>query len=437
MNSCINRSMKKSIGALVFFLITLAQGTLAQGQLAQDTHWVATWGTSPLLAVASLPTWIQPPPADQMPADPPPSPIPPVPPELNEQTVRMVVRTSIGGDRLRLQFSNAQGLDPVSLGAVNIARHHGNGSVDPASNRAVTFNGKPSVTLRPGALVISDPVDLATASLQELAVSVYLPSSTVTDTRHELGLNTTYIVPGNAVANAEVAVDNSNRSYFWLTGIETVAPSNAATIVAFGDSITDGYATTADSHRAWPALLANRLQDNPATADLGVINMGISGNRVLRNNIGTSALARFDRDVLARSGVAWVILMEGINDITWSALPGAPVSQQASADAIIEGLSQLVDRAHAHGIKVMGATLTPMEGLWLFNEETEAMRLAVNEWIRTSGKFDAMVDFDAATRNPQRPSQLHPTQDSGDHIHPNDAGNAAMADVIDITAFLR
>ena len=437
MNRPVYRSINKSISALFFCLITLAQGAFSQGQLAQDVHWVATWGTSPLLAVASLPTWIQPPPADQLPADPPPSPIPPVPAVLNDETVRMVVRTSIGGDGLRLQFSNAQGLDPVILGAVHIASHSGNGAIEPASDRAVTFSGKPSVTLRPGALVISDPVELKTEALEELAVSVYLPLPTATDTRHELGLNTTYIVPGNAVVDPGPTSNNSNRSYFWLTGIETIAPTYSATIVAFGDSITDGYATTADSHRAWPALLANRLQDNPATANLGVINMGISGNRVLRNNIGTSALARFDRDVLARSGVAWVILMEGINDITWSALPGAPVSEQASADAVIEGLSQLVDRAHAHGIKVMGATMTPMEGLWLFNEETEAMRLAVNEWIRTSGKYDAVVDFDAVTRDPQRPSQLRPAQDSGDHIHPNDAGNAAMADAIDITEFLR
>ncbi len=429
--------MKGIITALLFCVVTLTHETLAQGVLAQDTHWVATWGTSPLLAVESLPDWIQPPPADSLPADPPPSPIPPVPAELNDQTVRMVVRTSIGGEGLRLQFSNARGLDPVTLGAVHIARHRGNGTIDPDSDRVVNFSGKNSVNLRPGALVISDPVNLSTAALEELAVSVYLPSSAATDTRHELGLNTTYIVPGNAVATAVPATGESNRSYFWLTGIETAAPTNTATIVAFGDSITDGYATTADSHRAWPALLAKRLQDNPATSGLGVINMGISGNRVLRTNIGASALARFDRDVLARSGVAWIILMEGINDITWSALPGAPVNEQASAQAIIEGLSQLVDRAHAHGIRVMGATMTPMEGLWLYSEETESMRQAVNEWIRTSGKYDAVVDFDAATRDPQRPTQLHPARDSGDHIHPNDAGNAAMADAIDITDFLR
>jgi lysophospholipase L1-like esterase len=343
----------------------------------------------------------------------------------------MVVRTSIGGDRLRLQFANALDLEPVLLGAVHVARHRGNGSIDRASDRAVTFGGKPSVTVRPGALVISDPVDLASPALTELAVSVYLPGPTNTGGRHELGLNTTYIVPGNAVGKASLADNNTNRSYFWLTGIETAAAADATTIVAFGDSITDGFATTADRHQAWPAQLAQRLQNNPGTGHLGVINMGISGNRVLRKRAGASALTRFDRDVLARQGVSWIILLEGINDITWSALPGVPAGEQASAEAIIEGLSQLVARAHAHGIRVMGATLTPMGGLWLFNEDTEAMRQAVNDWIRHSGTFDAVVDFDAVTRDPRQPAQLRPGYDSGDHIHPNDAGNAAMAGAID------
>ena len=170
---------------------------------------------------------------------------------------------------------------------------------------------------------------------------------------------------------------------------------------------------------------------------LGVINAGISGNRVLRNLAGSSALTRFDRDVLTRSGVNWIILLEGINDINFTALPNAPKSQHATAAQIIEGLSQLVDRAHARGIKVMGATLTPMGGLWLFNQQTEGMRLAVNEWIRNSGKYDAIVDFDAVTRDANAPSQLKAEYNSGDNIHPNDAGNKAMAAAIDISVFTR
>jgi lysophospholipase L1-like esterase len=410
------------------------------GAQAQDSRWVASWGTAQPLAVVTPPSWVQPPPADQRPANPPPSPIPPVPQELNDQTVRMIVRSSVGGDAVRIQLANAQGTEPVRIGAVHVALHGDDSAIDLATDRAVTFGGNANVTLYPGALVISDPIDLAVPALGELAVSVYVPDSTPTTTRHELGLNTTWIVAGNATGAASVAEASgasTNRSYFWLSGVEVLASAPSAAIAAFGDSITDGYATTADAHRAWPALLAERLRSEAPATPFGVLNLGISGNRVLRDNIGVSALARFDRDVLAREGVRWMILLEGINDITWSALPGIPESQQASAGQIIEGLSQLVDRAHAQGINVMGGTLTPMAGLWLFNAETEALRQAVNAWIRDGGKFDAVVDFDAVTRDPADPTRLKPEYDSGDHIHPNDAGNAAMAQAIDLAIFTR
>jgi lysophospholipase L1-like esterase len=288
--------------------------------------------------------------------------------------------------------------------------------------------------------MVSDPVTLAVPALAELAVSVYVPEPAPTTTRHELGLNTTWIAAGDATGAASLAQAagvSTNRSYFWLSGIEVLAPADSNALAAFGDSITDGYATSADAHRAWPALLAQRLRNERPGTQLGVLNLGISGNRVLRDNIGSSALTRFDRDVLARAGVRWMILLEGINDITWSALPGVPDAQKASADQLIEGLSQLVDRAHAHGIKVLGGTLTPMGGLWLFNAQTEALRQAVNAWIRESGKFDAVVDFDAVTRDPADPTRLKPEYDSGDHIHPNDAGNAAMAQAIDLDILAR
>jgi lysophospholipase L1-like esterase len=284
--------------------------------------------------------------------------------------------------------------------------------------------------------MVSDTVDLELPPLTELAVSLYLPESADTRAKHELGLNTTFIADGNVVSATTLDASETNRSYFWLTGIEVEAAPFAATIVAFGDSITDGFSTTADRHQAWPALLAQRLQQNADTRHLGVINMGISGNRILRNRAGSSALIRFDRDVLARSGVQWVILLEGINDINFTALPGAPQSEHTTAEEIIDGLSQLADRAQAHGIKVMGATLTPMGGLWLYNDKTEAMRQAVNQWIRSSGKFDAVVDFDAVTRDPENPGHLSPAFNSGDNIHPNDAGNVAMAQTIDISAFV-
>jgi lysophospholipase L1-like esterase len=216
-----------------------------------------------------------------------------------------------------------------------------------------------------------------------------------------------------------------------------LAPQDVGAIVALGDSITDGVSTTPDTHRTWPALLAEKLQQSRATSRWAVVNAGISGNRVRRDVIGTSALGRFDRDVLARAGVKWLVLFEGINDVTFSALPGVPQGQRATSAELIEGLGQLVDRARARGIKVLGGTLMPMSGLWLHNAETEATRQAVNEWIRTSGKFDAVADFDAVTRDPREPTRLSPAYDSGDHIHPNDAGNAAMVGAVDTALFAR
>ena len=412
-------------------LLCLATGSLHAQQ------WVASWGTATALDVYSPPAWIQPPPADTLPADPPPSPVVPVPASFEDQSLRMIVRTSVGGSQLRLQFSAALGTAPTRLESVHVALHAGNGAIDASSEHVVTFAGSPSVTLHPGALVLSDPVMLALPPLTEVAVSVYLPETADTRSFHELGLNTTYVASGNAVSAARFPGNETNRSYFWLTGLEVLAPAGSGTVVAFGDSITDGYSTTPDAHRAWPALLAERLQALPGTGRLGVINMGISGNRVLREFVGSSALARFDRDVLARSGVEWIVLLEGINDINFTALPGAPLSQQTSAEEIIEGLSQLVARAHARGIKVMGATLLPMGGLWLHNPQTEAMRQAVNNWIRSSNTFDAVVDFDALVRDPADPQRLRGEYDSGDFIHPNDAGNAVMAEAIDLDVFGR
>jgi lysophospholipase L1-like esterase len=347
------------------------------------------------------------------------------------------VRTSVGGSRLRLTLSNAAGIAPVRVGEVHVALHERDSEIIAASDRRVTFGGHPSFMVQPGALVVSDPVELPLPALVELAVSLYLPEANTAVTTHELGLNTTYVAGGNAAGDTALPRAATNLTYFWLAGVEVHAPASAGTILTFGDSITDGFSTTPNAHRAWPALLAAKLQSDRTTAHWGVVNAGISGNRVRRDLVGTSAAARFDRDVLGRAGVRWVVLFEGINDITFSALPGVPDSERTTADELIEALSQLVDRAHARGIKVLGATLMPMGGLWLHNAETERMRQNVNRWIRTGGKFDAVVDFDAVTRDPQQPERLRPDFDSGDRIHPNDAGNAAMAGAIDTGIFNR
>jgi lysophospholipase L1-like esterase len=334
-------------------------------------------------------------------------------------------------------LSNALGTQPVQIGAVEVALRAHDSTIVAATARAVTFGGRASFAIQPGSLVVSDAVSLRVPALTEVAVSLYLPEDTRVVTTHEIGLSTTYVAPGNVAAAASLPSSAAtNLTYFWLAGIEVLASAEAGTIVAFGDSITDGVATTPDTHRTWPALLAAKLQSGK-TRHWAVVNAGISGNRVRRDVIGTSALGRFDRDVLGRAGVEWLVLLEGINDITFSALPRAPVNERTTAEQLIEGLEQLVDRAHAHGLRVAGGTLLPMGGLWLHNDETEAMRQRVNDWIRTSGVFDAVVDFDAVTRDPQRRERLRAELDSGDHIHPNDAGNAAMAEAIDVSIFDR
>jgi lysophospholipase L1-like esterase len=402
----------------------------------RDQHWVSTWGTAQQLAAETLPAWVVPPPRE--PNEPPPRALlPPYPSSFRDETVRMIVRTSIGGERLRLTLSNALGRSEVHIGAVHVALRKRGSAIAVATDRAVTFGGKASFAVQPGTLVVSDPVELAVPPLTELAVSLHLPNETHGVTTHEFALNTTYVVAGNGAAAASLTNPRTNFTYFWLTGVEVLVSTDVGAIVALGDSITDGVTTTFDTQRAWPALLAAKLQSTTATRNWAVINAGISGNRVRRDVIGRSALGRFDRDVLARPGVEWLVLFEGINDITWSALPAVPDSERAAAEGVIETLEQIVDRAHARGIKVMGGTLMPMGGLWLHNAETEAMRQAVNEWIRTSGKLDAVADFDGATRDPNQPARLLPQFDSGDHIHPNDAGNAAMADAVDTTIFGR
>ena len=421
--------------------VALAAIACAFAAPAQNTrrgeHWVSTWGTAQQFAVETRPPWVAPPPRTANDPPPPPSPIPPYPETFADQTVRMVVRASVPGRRVRVTLSNALGFEPVRIGTVHVGLRERGSAIVAGTDRAATFGGRTAFTIEPGALVVSDEIELAVPALAELAVSLYLPERTGRATTHELGLNTTYVAQGNATAAASLAGAATNRTYFWLAGVEVLAPAKAGAIVAFGDSITDGFTSTPDAHRAWPALLAARLQRAAATAHWGVVNVGIAGNRVRRDLVGTSGLARFDRDVLSRSGVRWLMLFEGINDINFTALPGAPANQHTTAEQLIEGLSQLVDRAHARGIKVMGGTLMPMGGLWLHNPQTEGIRQAVNDWIRSGGKFDAVVDFDAVTRDPAKPERLHPDFDSGDHIHPNDAGNAAMADAVDIAAFDR
>ena len=390
-------------------------------------HWVATWAASPQQPRVIVPAAPQAPPTAQ------PNTAPPPIASFNNQTVRMMVHTSIGGRRVRVQLSNVFGTGPLMVGAAHIAIRGKDSAIVPGSDRALSFSGKPSFSIPPGALIVSDPVDLEVPKMGDLAISVYIPAESGPLTMHAVGLHNTYISkPGDFTAQPDISDPAAtSQSWYWLSGVEVLAPADTGTIVAFGDSITDGTRSTLETNHNWPNYLAQRI------SNIAIIDEGIAGNRILRDTVGPSALARFDRDVLTQSGVRWMTILEGINDIGNSTRPNTniPASEVVSADDLIGGLRQMIERAHSHGIKVVGCTLLPYEGAAYYSEKGEVIRQAVNQWIRTGGAFDAVIDFDGVTRNPDAPKQMRADYDSGDHLHPNDAGYKAMADSIDLSIF--
>ena len=433
----------------IAFLFTFVITTSAA--LAQD-RWVATWATSPqtssfgFAAPKQKPDAKAPAAKSQEPAAPKQKPEAKVPAaktaapaffatpdRLDNQTVRQVVRTSVGGTSVRVRISNAHGTGPLTVGAARIAIPGKESAIVPGSDRELTFNGKPSFIIPPGALAVSDPVDMKVPALGHLSISLYVTGDPTEPTVHLTGLRTTYMTKtGDFTKNTELADTTTIQSWYWITGVDVLAPSNAATIVAFGDSITDGATSTPDADRSWPSRLAERLAANKNTANVAIVNHGISGNQLLSDGAGISALARFDRDVLAQPGVKWFVLLEGINDIGMSSMGGGNV---ISAERLIAAHKQMIDRAHLHGIKAIGATLLPYGGASYYSEQGEAVRQAVNQWIRTSGAYDAVVDFDAKLRDAQKPNEMNPAYYINDHLHPNDEGYKIMADAFDLEIF--
>ena len=347
----------------------------------------------------------------------------------------MIAHTSIGGRRVRIELSNAFGSAPLVVGAAHVALRDKESAIVAASDRAVLFGGRPTCWIPPGATVISDPVNLDAPAASDLAVSIYIPGNATADTMHAVGLHTTYVSKeGDTTGVPTMADATTTQSFYFLTNVDVLAPTDAAAIVTFGDSITDGAVSTPNTDRSWPSFLARRLAANGG-ANIAVLNQGISGNRLLRDGAGVNALARFDRDVLAQPGVKWLMILEGINDIGLGSRPDTPVTDAVGSDELVAALKQLIERAHVRGIKVIGGTLTPYEGAAYYSEGGEMIRETVNQWIRSAGAFDAVVDFDAATRDPEHPKQFRAGFNNGDHLHPNDAGYEAMADAIDLAVF--
>ncbi|WP_201313493.1 SGNH/GDSL hydrolase family protein [Dyella sp. EPa41] len=375
-----------------------------------EAHWIGAWSASPDAAG----------------------------PAVSDQTIRQVVRISAGGTAVRVRLSNLDGAAPLMLGPVRVASHTEGGAIAPGTDHAVSFNGKPTITLAKGEAAWSDAVEMTVRPLQELAVSLYVPANAgVASTLHSAAMATAYLTEqGDATTSVRFPGTETNGSRFFLTDVDVASVPEGATIVAFGDSITDGVGSNADAQQRWPDDLATRLQGDARFQAVGVANAGIGGNRILHDDYGPSALSRFDRDALDKANVRWIVLLEGINDIGNSG-PQAKAEDRVTAEQVTGGMKTLIQRAHARGIRIVGATLTPFGGAsWPYHSAAnEAKRKAVNDWIRHGGAFDAVVDFDKAIRDPAHPDRMLPAYDSGDHLHPNGAGYKAMAASIDLGLF--
>ncbi len=401
----------------IALLLAFASAALAAGA----DHWIVIWGASPAPQLADE--------AQQRAAK----------VLFDNQTLREIVHTSLGSGTLRVRLSNAYGKQTLEIGAAHLALRAKGSEIVSGSDRALTFSGRAAVAIPPNALVLSDPVKLDAAAAADLAISIFLPKAAAGAGIHYGAQQTSYIGSGDLTGAASFPQPGTIASWVFLTAVEALEPAAASTVVTFGDSITDGARSTADTNHRWPDILAGRLLARHGRSPIAVLDAGIGGNRILHDGttnvrFGVNALARFDRDVLAQPGVKYVVVLEGINDLGHAGT-SAPVDEMVSAEDLIAGMKQMIERAHEKGLKIFGATLTPFEGAAYFSPEREVKRKALNEWIRTGKAFDGVIDFDKAARDPEHPDRFLPAYDSGDHLHPGDAGYKAMGEAIDLSLF--
>ena len=415
---------KKILPAIVLALtvaLTLATLSLAKTRSKPaQTVWAGSWATSQQI----------PEPANALSPD-----------DLHDATLRQIVHRSLGGSTLRVHLSNAFGTEPLRFTSVHIAQPLSPAAarIDPATDHTLTFSGHPEVIVPAGAEYISDPIAYPVAPLSSLAITFHLDEPPAQQTGHPGSRATSYLVHGDQVSAADIPDAKKIDHWYQLAEVDVAAPSSTAAIVTLGDSITDGHAATTNGNDRWPDVLAARLQASAKTRTLGVLNQGIGGNHLLTDGLGPNALARFDRDVLAPSGAKYVILLEGVNDLG-GLTRIAEVSRQehdALVARILDAYRQIVLRAHDREIKVIGATILPYTGSDYYHPGplSEADRQTINQWIRTPGHFDAVIDFDKVTRDSAHPDHLLPAYDSGDHLHPSPAGYRAMGEAIPLSLF--
>ena len=404
--------------AIVCCLLAGAIALAPAGLPAQPAAvtWVGTWAAAPqLVEDANLP-----------PA-----------PGFADSTLRQVVRVSIGGRKMRLRFSNAFGNSELKLLSVRVARSAGGSAIQKGTDHPVTFRGATSVVVPVGASILSDALDFDLAPSSNLAVTIHVRGAPAAVTGHPGSRTTSYLQAGDAAAALDLPGATPVVHWYFLSGIEVVADENTAAIAILGDSITDGRGSTTDGQDRWPDNLARRLHAARQATPVAVLNLALGGNRLLRDGVGPNALARFDRDVLSQSGVRWLIVLMGVNDIGAAKKDRAKGEWAPTADDVILAYEQIIERARARGILIYGGTIMPFGGFADYDSpDVEADRQRINAWIRTSGKFDAVIDFDAVTRDRDRPTRLSPAVDGGDHLHPSAAGYRIMADAIDLNLFV-
>ena len=385
---------------------------VSTGKQVEDPNkgWAGTWGTAPQLVE---------------PNNMPPS------PGLNENTLRQVVRVSIGGDVIRIRFSNEFSKSPVTMKAVQIAISKGGSSIDASTAKELKFDNKGEVTMNAGGAVTSDPLSFHLEQRMTIAITIYFGQTSPDVTGHPGSRTTSYLLAGNNMASADFTNAIPTDHWYVINTIDVKA-KKATAVVALGNSITDGRGSGTNKQNRWPDILSERLLNNSKTKRVGVINKGIGGNCVLKQCLGPAAVDRFDRDVLQQYGVRWLIILEGVNDL--GSTPDSTAAFQVASN-LISAYDQMISKAHAKGIKVYGATILPFGKSFYYKAYREKARKVVNEWVRTSGKFDAIIDFDKAMRNPDDTATLLPALQSGDFLHPNEEGYKAMGEAIDLSLF--